>query len=430
MGGLIKVFEHERLAIGEIRDGVKFTEGHFKQLALFNQQHGDRYFTLGYQRVTFKENVGVIAIPSLSIEILPKADGDDNKERWQQALISMLKVAHGLPLHEAGHADLRLRNTSVLEHFLRLFVLEVQQLVHKGLVKRYRQKHGVSTALKGRLDLPRHIRGSIVHKERFHVVHQAYDTDHLLHSILKQALEVVEVISKDIFTLGLAQDLRWAFDHISERRIDASFFDGIKLDRKTSPYEDALQLARLLLLNYAPDMRSGREHILSLLFNMNTLFEVVVLRLMQRYARLHPELGLEVSGQLKQEFWNGQRIRPDIVIRRNGEIVRIIDTKWKLPKEDRPNDADLKQMYVYNRQFGSVESTLLYPGDVRRTRSRIDFRKDYFKRDVHGCSMAFIELFDADGRVRMNCVAPMLEQCALAHDNADPISIAPQLPEL
>ncbi len=26
----------------------------------------------------------------------------------------------------------------------------------------------------------------------------------------------------------------------------------------------------------------------------------------------------------------------------------IIDTKWKVPKDDKPADPDLKQMYAYN----------------------------------------------------------------------------------
>jgi len=400
---IVTVFEHQRL---EVTVRGAFTQHHFDALVRYNQQHENRFFTPEYQRIKFNQFVGVIAVGSLTIEVLPKADGVEDEARWQRALIQMLKVAHGLPLHEAGHAKLALRRTSVLEYFLRLFVDEVQRLVHQGPVKRYRKQAAVSNALKGRLDLPSQIRHSIVHKERFHVVHQVYDTDHLLHATLKKTLALVQDVTNDPITLGLAQDMRWAFDHVRDQRITSATFDRIHLDRKTRSYADALLLARLILLNHAPDVKGGREHIISLLFDMNRLFELVVLRLLKRVGSERADVA--VLGQNSREFWNGQKIRPDILIEQGGLLKCIIDTKWKLPKDDKPADADLKQMYVYNRQFGSAESVLLYPGNKPGS-DRIDFDEDHAGRKDHGCSVRFVELFDAEGNIRMESVRNLLK---------------------
>lgn len=401
---LITVFEHARL---EVSEHGPFTQRHFDALVRYNQQHDNRFFTPEYRRIKFNQHVGVIAVGGITIEVLPKADGVEDEAKWQKALIQMLKVAHGLPLHEAGHAKLALRRTSVLEYFLRLFVEEVQRLVHHGLVKRYRKQAGATTALKGRLDLPRHIRHSIVHKERFHVIHQVYDTDHLLHAILKKTLSLVEDVTTDPITMGLAQDMQWAFDHVQEQRINAASFDRIHVDRKTKGYTDAMLLAKLILLNYAPDVKGGREHILSLLFDMNKLFELVVLRLLKRAGA--ERSGLAVIGQNSREFWNGQKIRPDILIEQDGRLHCIIDTKWKLPKDDKPADPDLKQMYVYNRQFGSAESILLYPGNKVGTK-RVDFDVDHERRQDHGCSVRFIELFDGVGDLQLEKVRTLLTE--------------------
>jgi 5-methylcytosine-specific restriction enzyme subunit McrC len=405
----ITIYEHGRLQVGETygmgENKVAFDDRHFDALVKYNERNDSRFFTVGHQRIKFGQYVGVIAVQDITIEVLPKTDGMEGELQWRVALINMLKVAHGLPLHEAGHAHLNLRNTSVLEHFLRLYTEEVQRLVHQGLVKRYRQRAGISTALKGRLDLPRHIRGSIVHKERFHVIHQVYDTDHALHSILKKALEVVEHVTRDTVTMGLVQDMQWAFEHVADRRITAQTFDRLRLDRKTTTFSDALQLAKLILLNYAPDVQSGREHILSLLFDMNKLFEVVVLKLLQRVARQRADL--TITGQNSREFWNGQRIRPDIIIAEGEQIKCIIDTKWKLPKDDRPADADLKQMYVYNRQYGSAESVLLYPG-AKPDNDRVDFDEDHTGRKDHGCSVRFIELFNGEGQIQLERTKALL----------------------
>lgn len=403
---IITVFEHNRLKVGETYKGVRFEEQHFNALVKYNEQHESRFFTVEHKKIKFNQYVGVIAVHGLTIEVLPKADGDEDEAKWQRALIDMLKVAHGLPLHEAGHARLALRRTSVLEYFLRLYVEEVQRLVHQGLAKRYRQHAGVSTALKGRLDLPRHIRNSVVHKERFHVIHQVYDTDHLLHAILKKALAVVEDITRDPITMGLAQDMQWAFEHVAERPINAMTFERLVLGRKTKGYTDALQLAKLILLNYAPDVKGGREHILSLLFDMNRLFEVVVLKLLQRAARDREDL--EVTGQNSREFWNGKTIRPDITITRNKVVVHMIDTKWKLPKDDKPADADLKQMYAYNLQFGSASSILLYPGDPGRDQRSVNYVVTDVHAHEHGCGLCFVELFNAEGKVMRDSLDALL----------------------
>jgi 5-methylcytosine-specific restriction enzyme subunit McrC len=401
---VITVYEHERLVVTA---GGEFTQRHYEALVRYNQQHENRFFTPEYRRIKFNHYVGVIAVGGLTIEVLPKADGLDDEAKWQKALIQMLKVAHGLPLHEAGHAKLALRRTSVLEYFLRLFVEEVQRLVHQGLVKRYRKQSGVTTALKGRLDLPRHIRNSVVHKERFHVVHQVYDTDHLLHAILKEAIALVEDVTLDPITMALTKDVQWAFEKVRDQRITADSFHRIRLDRKTRTYGDALTLAKLILLNYAPDVKGGRDHILSLLFDMNKLFELVVLRLLKRATMERTDIA--ILGQNSREFWNGQKIRPDILIEQEAVLKCIIDTKWKLPKDERPADPDLKQMYVYNRQFGSAESVLLYPGDKKGTQ-RIDFDEDHTRHKDHGCSLRFIELFDKQGNIQLEKVHNLLNE--------------------
>jgi len=398
VANLITTFEHQRLRVDETygKDAVRFTEGQFVSLVRYNERHENRFFTVGHRSIKFGQFVGVIAARGLTIEVLPKTDGMDGEIRWRTALINMLKVAHGLPLHEAGHAMLHLQNTSVLEHFLRLYTEEVKRLVRQGLVRSYRQKAEASTALKGRLDLPRHIRGTVVHKERFHVIHQVYDTDHLLHSILKMALDVVEHVTRDTVTLSMVKDMKWAFEHVRERCITSQTFERLRLDRKSDGYADAIQLARLLLLNYAPDFQSGREHILSLLFDMNKLFEVVVLKLLQRVAREFPNVN--ISGQNCRTFWNGQSIRSDILIREKETVRCIIDTKWKLPRDGRPADADLKQMYVYNRQYGSEQSVLLYPGCQEGVRF-IAFDEDHQGKRDHGCSTRYIELFNPMGKI-------------------------------
>jgi 5-methylcytosine-specific restriction enzyme subunit McrC len=141
--------------------------------------------------------------------------------------------------------------------------------------------------------------------------------------------------------------------------------------------------------------------LIGLMFDMNQLFERVVLRLLKRAAAVSAP-DLSISGQDKRLFWRDQKIRPDIVIRRDDRVELIIDTKWKVPKDNKPADADLKQMYAYNLQFGSVRSVLLYPGDPSEDTDHIDYELGDGALEPHGCAVRFADLFEETGKLHMS----------------------------
>lgn len=39
----------------------------------------------------------------------------------------------------------------------------------------------------------------------------------------------------------------------------------------------------------------------------------------------------------------------------------VIDTKWKILRNFRPSDDDIRQMFAYNHYFNAAQSYLLYP---------------------------------------------------------------------
>lgn len=99
-----------------------------------------------------------------------------------------------------------------------------------------------------------------------------------------------------------------------------------------------------------------------------------------------------------------ESIRPDIVaqIGSSHDCEKIVmDTKWKIPGNGKPGDADLHQMHAYNVQFGASRSFLLYP----RTDTKSDVRGKYSQGEAlpsfdHTCGMVFLELFDDDNKLR------------------------------
>lgn len=391
----IQVFEHSFLPIGE----RGFEQQHFTALSKLNALHDYQYFDLKHNGVVFKQFVGVIQVDNLTIEILPKIDryeseDQENKTKWQKVLIEMLCVTKKLKIQQAGQANVSRQSIHLLDIYFEWFLNEVQLLIHQGLIKQYYQEKGNVKALKGKLEFAGHIQKNLVHKERFYTTHQVYDKDHLIHQILGQTLGIIATLSKGNSLYGKCKTIQLNFPEVKSIQANENTFSKIPKSRKTAPYETALSIARLIILNYAPNVCGGSENMLALLFDMNNLWEEYIL---VRLKQACQNKDIQVYGQNSTGFWNGITIRPDIVLEKKindtEKEVLVIDTKWKNIEQSQPSTHDLRQMYVYNEFWKSTRAMLLYPSQITNLHSE---RFIFFDDNKHSCSLGKVSIFDAD----------------------------------
>ena len=396
----ITVYEHDRLTT----DNASFNHKHLNALLKLNEYHNFDYFDPIPNGVKFKQYVGIIQVDGLSIEILPKADKDNSSADWKGLLLQMLKACGHLKASSAGSADVKRQHLNLLEVYFELYLTEIETLIHRGLVKKYRKKTGNVRALKGKLEFAGNIRHNLVHKERFFTTHQVYDHDHLLHQTLAHALEILEQFCKGSYLFDRCKRVLLNFPEITPLKVTKKQLEGIVLNRKTAPYSQALELARLIILNYSPDISTGREKMISLLFDMNRLWEEFIL------IQIRKELtgtSYSVKGQDSQTFIGSNYLKPDIVIQHDidSKKVYIIDTKWKRPQNKSSSISDLRQMYAYNRFWKAQKAMLLYPGESKNT-SFNEFKTEDFFRDndqtssiIHMCKSGFVSILDDDNKL-------------------------------
>ena len=360
----MRVFEYDRLKLGQVVGNVTFEP---RDLEALQRIHADQdvYFDLIHHGVRFKNYVGVLHLSRLTIEILPKADNhpdasEEGKDGWRNLLIDMLRISGLSKVGSVSKAHQRLRNNTLLELYLRHFLDECDEVLRRGMVKTYRRQRGNVGALKGQLVFAAHLRQNIVRRDRFFTEHQVYDHGHLANHVLHEALNVVDRIAVSAELRSTARRLLLRFPEMPKAPpIQGSTFDKLGGGRKLEHYRDALGLAKLILLNFSPDLRRGEDDVLAILFDMNVLWERFIYRILQRGLG---ESGYKVSYQNAKRFWNTRLVKPDLVLTTpKGEQV-VIDTKWKLIRDGRPSDADLKQMFVYNLYWQTDRSILLYPG--------------------------------------------------------------------
>lgn len=364
----IRVFEHQSIKLGDRIDGeVEFDQLKLDALVRFFGK-GVPYYSLIRNGVQFNEFVGAIQVGNLIISVLPKADKrvseSNEKDTWNQVLIDMLRAVHGFKVLAPTSTDLKVKNNSVLDLYFELFVNEVEYLLHRGLVKKYRKTEGNLTALKGSLQFSKQISKNIVHKERFYTKYTTYDTEHLLHVILFQTILVLKRINTNAALKSRINTLFLNFPEMPNQKITEAVFDKLILNRKTDGYKKAIEIARLILLHYHPDLSKGRNDVLALMFDMNLLWEQFVLVSIRKHLRKHGDF--KVGGQNSKYFWkplggNRRTIRPDITIS-DGKSNFVLDTKWKLV-DRKPSIEDIRQMYAYHHYFKAEKVALLYPGN-------------------------------------------------------------------
>ena len=103
------------------------------------------------------------------------------------------------------------------------------------------------------------------------------------------------------------------------------------------------------------------------MYDMNKLYEKYI------EVKLREKLGDEyrVTAQDQVDFWkftnkSFRKVKPDLVVYKGEEVVAVLDTKWKIPKEEQfPSIQDLRQMFVYNQYYFKEKqdkrAALVYP---------------------------------------------------------------------
>ncbi|MFY0594678.1 McrC family protein [Roseivirga sp.] len=406
----ITVFEHETLRID--RGDKRLTKSQLDSLQLFYGEKGVSYYSLIHHGVRFNEFVGVIRVGSLTIEVLPKADKSGTDESWRNVLIGMLRAVGVFNIHAPSSSLLRLKSNSILELYFELYINELEFLIHSGLVKKYRKTEGNTTALKGSILFAKHIQRNLVHKERFYVRHTIYDRDHLIHEVLYKALQLLIRINTNQALRSRIGALLLNFPEMKDINVREATFEKIKLDRKTADYRSALDIAKLLLLNYHPDVSKGRVDVLALMFDMNLLWEQFV----YVSLRKHKPNQTSITAQNIKNFWmpesgNKSRMKPDIVLNKNKEDCIVLDTKWKNLNGYNPSPEDLRQLYVYSKYYQAKRVALIYPGDSNNVSSGKYFKEGKEELGQDECSIISLVVEPLIAEWQLNLSSCVLKWC-------------------
>ncbi|MDC0360863.1 McrC family protein [Alphaproteobacteria bacterium] len=371
--------EWQRIGYGE-NDDASIPEVHADRIAAIAQQSafagrgGEGVLVHGRKSLRARGVVGVIAAQGCQLEILPKIEGaGERKPReadLRTRLIHMLGVVHDLPIDAGPMAQLGWQKDTVLELLIRLFCQRLTDAVRRGMPRRYLDQEDDLPAMRGQLDITRQFSRHAVAPQKLACRFDDLSPDIALNQVMRAAITRLLRLAQAGDNQRILRELSFAYADVTDMPVKALRWDLITIDRTNQRWRDLLSFARLFLSDRHQRTSAGSIDGLALLFEMNTLFENYVARLLPR-AMAGSGLRVVAQGGHRDSLYEGEvgrfRTKPDLIIRQGDQVLMIIDTKWKrmTPQIDDPkqgvSQGDVYQLMAYSQLYKCPNVMLLYP---------------------------------------------------------------------
>lgn len=116
---------------------------------------------------------------------------------------------------------------------------------------------------------------------------------------------------------------------------------------------------------------------------MERIFEDYVAARLRKTCHPH---GISVQAQDRGRYLfdspKQYRLRPDIVVTDPVGRCLILDTKWKVPKDGKPGQGDMYQMFAYAARYDIDHAVLVYPATDPQSSKDSLYRTAIAGRDV------------------------------------------------
>jgi len=333
--------------------------------------------------------VGVLSVPGLTLEILPKLDRDASGTpaecaHAQRNLLAMMRRAGWIRFHNADLAALSHESTTLLDVHAWIFARRLREELNRGLDRAYITRRENMRFLRGRLIEPEHSRRNLVLKHSFFVEHDELAEDHRLNHTLKAATRILLRQTRHPRPRALLASLLEELTHVSDLA-PSQLTEPVHFHRNNERYRPLYNFARSVLAHHAPAPRSGTEHSFSLLIPMEVLFEEYFGRLLKWGAHrlgLDPsKIHLQAKGHslpLLRDLQTNRdhfHLKPDVYIEPHGEFAgAVLDTKWKLLDPTKQamgvRISDVYQVLAYRQRYKVPLIGLVHPGPAGQGQQR------------------------------------------------------------
>lgn len=310
----------------------------------------------GQWRISDVARVGTAVVGDMILHIVPKTP--------LQNLVYMASVGHRhvtLDAHTIDHDSERALPAALA----RAFVLELQRVTRRGLVKGYQEVQESAAVMRGRWDVSRQLSVRPGMPLPLEIDFDDFTEDVAINRILHTAVRALRAIDLPRTTEAIRTQLE--VDFLEVGTVSRGMpLQEVALTRQTEHLGGALTLARVILDAVSWTHRAGARRGGTFLVNMASIFEAFVAERLRTLLAPH---GLALTAQDRRWWLDTDRsvaLRPDIVIS-DLTPVSVADTKYKVLTDGSgaPPSGDVYQMVAYALALRVPASHLIYvSGDV------------------------------------------------------------------
>lgn len=209
-------------------------------------------------------------------------------------------------------------------------------------------RENMYSKVKGKIDLKNHIKYNVFkgREDRIYCKYSRFTYDIIENQILKCALVKAESIIRKSYPRAyeiLKRDINYCknnFRYISEKQIVLSDFSRVKVNGMYSFYKPAIKSAKILLKDGGLELAFGDNghinYIVPYAINMEALFEFFIRSKMKSFYKDDESISI-VKYNKKYRFLTDENVNthlmknyiPDVVIKKDGNIVMVLDVKYK-----------------------------------------------------------------------------------------------------
>jgi 5-methylcytosine-specific restriction enzyme subunit McrC len=344
----------------------------FERLQLFEDRRVNRgespVFTWGYRKAVVGPYVGVIRVPGLQLEILPKTERvNPEPSRLRRLLIGWLRWAGKITVQDRDEAYQSLARFPLHEILRLRFASGLLEQLRQGTVGGYVAYEESLSVLRGRLDLGKQLARNMTRKDRFACQFEEFSADTLLTQVLKAT--ALRMLGLGEVAGPLLRQCLFLLDEVSDLQDPRPCLDKVQITRQNERFAECFRLACLFWKGCNPTTASGNAEEFALLYQMDELFESFIAGFLMREVMpglpgytLHVQARGHTRHLLTEP--NAYRLEPDLLVYGLDNTVGIIDTKWKVQTEQErkgSKQSDIYQLYTYLRRFNASKAILLYP---------------------------------------------------------------------
>lgn len=326
------------------------------------------YFNESWGKIKTSNYCGAMKIGDETIAILPKIDKANQNENIRY-LIYMISYVNDIKMDETDSLT-GVEQSPLIEFLISIFCRDLLFEVERGLYREYISRQENIRTLKGRYLAGLDTRHNFFH-DKIYCEFDEFSPDNTLNALFAHTVKLCRQLTTSDENRKMLSALSLMFDEVESTYQNKPFVFGRLNERFKKPYS----LAMFILNNLSVNFGSSGKNEWAFMFDMNLLFEKFIAKIL---AEALPEY--EVSEQEKSRFGE-KNSKPDIVVRKDGKVFWIIDTKYKKVDANRDiSPCDTYQVFAYANiaDFGdnTKQVMLLYPQHLEELGRSVELPND------------------------------------------------------